>query len=476
MMAHSAKVVLAAGLGAFALAVVSLCPSALAAERVVPQNREQIEYSYAPLVKKVAPAVVNIYTRRVVRENGVSPFAGNPFFRQFFGNPFLFGAPRERIERSLGSGVILDPGGLIVTNFHVIRGAQEITVALSDRREFPAKIVLADPHDDLAVLRIQAGAPLPFLKLRNSNSLEVGDLVLAIGDPFGVGQTVTSGIISGLGRTLNARGPVQSYIQTDAAINPGNSGGALVTMDGRLAGINSAIYSKDGGSLGIGFAIPSNLVAAVLRSAKSGGHIARPWFGAEGQEVTARLAESLGLDRPKGVLISSVYMGGPAAAAGLKVGDVVLSVNGEPVDSMSSLRFQIETLEIGHRVALAVWRGRQQIPLSLELKPAPEIPPPDTTRLAGNQPLAGATVANMSPALAQNLGLPSDVKGVIVLGVAPGSVANRIGLQPNDMVRGLNGTTVQSVAELKRLVRAPRPEWQLQIERGGRLLSVSIRG
>ncbi|MDO9125294.1 MAG: trypsin-like peptidase domain-containing protein, partial [Parvibaculum sp.] len=283
------------------MAVLAFFPWAARAQdaREVPSSRGQVQLSYAPVVKRVAPAVVIVYTKRVVQERAGSPLFNDPFFQQFFGNRFSFGVPRERVQQSLGSGVIVDPSGLIVTNYHVIKDGQQFTVALADRREFDAQLVLSDERTDLAVLRIDAGKQkLPHLTFKNSDSVEVGDLVLAIGNPFGVGQTVTSGIVSALARTHVGVSDYQFFIQTDAAINPGNSGGALVTMDGRLIGINSAIYSQTGGSIGIGFAIPSNMVESVVASARDGGHVKRPWFGAQLQAVDSDLAQSLGLDRP----------------------------------------------------------------------------------------------------------------------------------------------------------------------------------
>ena len=285
-------------LGACALLLADF--PAAAQSPAVPTSRELIHLSFAPVVKKVAPAVVNVFSRRVVRTaEGPAALFNDPLFRRFFGNRLPMGMPRERVENSLGSGVILDAAGFIVTNHHVIKDAQEVLVVLADRREFEAKIVLADEHADLAVLRIDAhGEKLPALQLGDSDALEVGDLVLAIGDPFGVGQTVTSGIVSGLARTIGAN-DFRSFIQTDAAINPGNSGGALVDLDGRLVGINAAIFSQSGGSIGIGFAIPASLVRGVLQAAVSGRKITRPWLGATGQGVTAEIAQSLGLPRPE---------------------------------------------------------------------------------------------------------------------------------------------------------------------------------
>ena len=280
---------------------------ALAAERQVPTDSASVQLSFAPVVKRVAPAVVNVYASRVV-EQQASPFFADPFFRRFFGD--LGGQPSQRVQRSLGSGVIIDPSGLIVTNFHVIAHADEVKVALSDKREFPADIVLKDQRSDLAVLRISgAGANLPTIDFADSDKVEVGDLVLAIGDPFGVGQTVTSGIVSAFAHVPGDQSQDQYFIQTDAAINPGNSGGALVDMNGRLVGINRMIVTPSGGSTGIGFAIPSNLVRAVVGAAATGQAPKRPWLGAALQSVTPDIADALGLETPRGVLVADVDAG-----------------------------------------------------------------------------------------------------------------------------------------------------------------------
>ncbi len=304
-----------------------------AQQRVVPRSPQQIQLSFAPVVSQVAPAVVNVYASRVVRQQ-IGPFAGNPFFERFFGGA---GPTRDRVEQSLGSGVIVGGEGIVVTNYHVIEGAEDIQVALSDRREFQASVVLADARTDLAVLRIDPeGDILPALEFGDSDALAVGDLVLAIGDPFGVGQTVTSGIVSALARTQVGVSDYQFFIQTDAAINPGNSGGALVTIDGQLIGINSSIVSSSGGSVGIGFAIPSNMVRLVVEGALGGG-IRRPWFGAQGDAVTAEIARSLGLNRPVGVVLSQAYPQSAAGQASLRRGDVVIAIDDFEVNDPQGL-------------------------------------------------------------------------------------------------------------------------------------------
>src|SRR6202030_4134967 len=299
------------------LIIAALLAPAGAQQRQVPASPAQLQLSYAPVVQRVAPAVVNVYAAHVVENQ--NPFMSDPFFRQFFGG----GMPRELVQRSLGSGVIVDPSRLVVTNYHVIADASDVKIALADKREFAADVVLKDQRSDLAVLRIKgASERFPTLELANSDELQVGDVVLAIGDPFGVGQTVTHGIVSAVARTQVGISDYQFFIQTDAAINPGNSGGALVDMNGRLVGINSAIYSRSGGSQGIGFAIPANMVRVVVTSAEGGsGLVKRPWLGAKLQEVTPEIAESLGLKRPSGALVANVAADGPAAKAGIKTGD-----------------------------------------------------------------------------------------------------------------------------------------------------------
>ncbi|MFQ5984199.1 MAG: DegQ family serine endoprotease [Alphaproteobacteria bacterium] len=453
---------------------------ALAETKVVPESRAGIQLSFAPVVKRVAPAVVNIYTRKVVRERRVSPFFTDPFFQRFFGDAFSglgFGLPQERIQRSLGSGVIVTPDGLVVTNHHVIAGSNEITVVLSDRREFDAEVVTSDEQSDLAVLRIDTnGEALPSLELGDSDELEVGDLVLAIGNPFGVGQTVTSGIVSAIGRAVVGMSDIPSFIQTDAAINPGNSGGALVTLDGKLVGVNTAIFTRSGGSEGIGFAVPSNLVATVLRSVAAGGRLVRPWLGAGGQAVTPEIAESLGLERPAGVLINAIYPGGPAERAGVRVGDVILAVDGKEVVDPQALRFRLATRPVGRDVELALVRQGVRRAVRFPLEAAPEHPPRDATALAGRHPFAGATVANLSPALAEELRMDTLAQGVVVIEVKRGSPASRLGLRARDIVLEVNGERVERVSELERLVARAPTVWRIAVKRGNRVLNVTVTG
>jgi Do/DeqQ family serine protease len=461
-----------------AVLALSLALPAAAQTRVPPASREAARLSFAPVVKKVAPAVVNVFSRRVVR-GGAGPAAlfNDPFFRRFFGDQSPFGMPRERVEQSLGSGVILDAAGLIVTNRHVISDAQEITVVLADRREFEARLVLADERADLAVLKLDAhGERLPVLEIGDSDQLEVGDLVLAIGNPFGVGQTVTSGIVSGLARSIGVS-DYRSFIQTDAAINPGNSGGALVDLDGRLVGINTAIFSQSGGSVGIGFAIPTSLVRSTLQAAASGGKIVRPWLGAGGQGVTSDIAQSLGLPHPEGVLVKDVTPGSPAAQAGVRVGDVILAIAGHDIDDPEGLRFRLATLPVDTPVPLALWRNGARREVVATIAAPPEQPPRQLTTLTGRHPLSGAAIANLNPAFADELGLDPTQRGVVVTALRNGSVAQRLGLEPGDMLLTLNKRPVDSVSQLEQLLSSTPAPWVLTIKRGDKLLTTPpLRG
>lgn len=455
-----------------ALPMLLALSAPLRAADEVPQSQGEITLTFAPVVRQVAPAVVNVYTRS--RITG-SPF-DDPLFREFFGDRFGPGFGGEREASSLGSGVLVSADGLIVTNDHVIAGADSVTVVLSDSREFPAEVVLTDERTDLAVLRIDPdGESLPHVPLRDSDQLAVGDLVLAIGNPFGVGQTVTLGIVSALARTQVGVSDYSFFIQTDAAINPGNSGGALVTADGRLVGINTAIYSRSGGSIGIGFAIPANMVRTVIDAAVAGGPIERPWSGLLGQAVTAELAPSLALPRPGGVVVARLYPEGPAARAGLKAGDVILEVAGQPILDPKALNFRLATLGVGEQAPLSVWRKGEPLSLSLPLEPAPEEPEPDPRLLEGRQPLSGATIANLSPALAEELGLGDLWEGVLVVRVGGSSTARRFGFRPGDRIVSLNGSAVVSSEQLEQLLLEPVPLWAFEVERNGKLHQFEIR-
>ena len=459
------------------LAAVVLAASlpAAAQQRVAPDNRRQIQFSYAPIVRKVAPAVVNIYTKRVVQERNVSPFFDDPVFRRFFGDAAPFGGTRKRLENSLGSGVIVRSDGIIVTNHHVIKDADKITVVLADRREFAAKILVNDKRTDIAVLRINVkGEKLPYLEFGDADKLEVGDLVLAIGDPFGIGQTVSSGIVSGLARTEVGITDFRSFIQTDAAINPGNSGGALVSMDGKLIGINTAIFSKSGGSVGIGFAIPSNMVRTIVHSAITGKPLVRPWISLRATEVTADIASAIGLDRPGGVLVESVQPNGPAERAGIRRGDVIMEVDHKAVDDLQGLRFRLATREIGETVVMTVRRHGKVMELPFHLKAPPEIPPRDTTILQNESPLSGAKIVNLSPAVAAEVGVDESAVGVLVIDIERGSWASRIGLRPGDVVLSVNGRKISVVEDLKRATRQPQNHWMVEIRRGDKKLRVEV--
>ena len=430
--------VLALGLGP--LLAPLLCTGQAAAQPL-PTSRSDLAYSFAPVVKKVSPAVVNIYTTTTARVQRRLPF------------PFP-GMPQDgqRVQNSLGSGVLVKADGLIITNAHVVKGADEIRVVLYDRREFDAKLVAQDERYDLALLRIDtAGDKFPFIELRDSDSIEVGDVVLAIGNPFGLNQTVTSGIISALARSAGGVNDSSFFIQTDAAINPGNSGGALVSLDGRLIGINTAIYSQSGGSVGIGFATPSNIVARIVAIGENGGRIVRPWLGISMQRVTADIAAGLSLPRPAGLVVKEVYAKGPGELAGFRRNDVIVSMRELPIDDEASLRFRLATIAVGETVPVKVIRSGKEVILDVKLAAPPEDPPRERSALDGRQPLSGATVVNMSPAVADEMGLVEWKQGVAVVEVQPGSYAARF-LRPGDMVTAINGQDVKNVADLKRRV------------------------
>ena len=446
---------------------------AMAQEKAVPGSKQQVTLTFAPVVKQAVPAVVNIFTKRVVQQR--MPMFDDPFFRQFFGNPNALGLSRERVEQSLGSGVLVRADGTVVTNHHVSADASEIRVVLSDRREFEAKVVGSDQRSDIAVLKLQGvtGA-LPFLELSSTQNLEVGDLVLAIGNPFGVGQSVTSGIVSALARSTGT-GDFSSFIQTDAAINQGNSGGALITSDGRLIGINSQIVSSNGGSIGIGFAIPADMVRTVVGSILKEGHAVRAWFGATGATVTADLARNLGLSRPQGVAITRVSPNGPAARGGLKAGDIVTRVNGREVNEDQELRYMIATLPVGGSVDIDVMRDTTPVKLKVALQAPPDVPPRKTTTLAGRHPFTGATVANLNPALAEELGRePEDEAWVIVLKVESNSIAARLGVHPGDKVWDINERPVKTVDQVQTALNEKVPGWNITINRNGQALKMSV--
>ena len=436
--------------------------SSYAQTTVVPSSQVEIQLSFAPLVKQVAPSVVNVYAARKPRQR--SPFAGDPFFERFFGGR----GRSQRDQNSLGSGVIVDASGIIITNHHVIKDADEVKIALSDGREFEAEIILSDEASDLAVLRTLDEGNFKAIEIGNSENAFVGDLVLAIGNPFGVGQTVTSGIISAVARSTKGVGDFGFFIQTDAAINPGNSGGALIDMKGRLIGINTAIYSRSGGSNGIGFAIPSNMVNVAISSAEVGDTLRRPWIGAGFQNVNAEIAQSLGLDRPRGALVTSVVKGGPADEAGIQPGDIIVSINDKRIEHINALGYRLTTVGIGNLAKLELLSRGETRSTELTLMAAPETIPANETELPRRSALGGALVANLSPAVSQRIKLSGNKQGVVVLNVQRGSPAAANRIQPGDIIREINGETISRVADIEPLIAEDSRRWIFVVERQGR--------
>jgi serine protease Do len=446
-----------------------------AGPRQVPQSQAEVQLSFAPLVKQVTPAVVNVYATKT--EQGFqSPFQGDPFFSQLFGGGMFQSRPQT--SQSLGSGVIVDPKGVIVTNSHVVSGADEIHIALSGGREYPVKLLLDDPKSDLAVLQIDNanGKTFPALAFADSDGLQVGDLVLAIGNPFGVGQTVTSGIVSALARTGVETGNFDYFIQTDAAINPGNSGGALVNLRGELVGINTAIFTRSGGSVGIGFAIPANMARTVAEAGEKGGPIVRPWFGARLQEVTTDIADSLNIDPPHGALITEIAPDGPAAKAGLKSGDAIVKIDGVDVDAPQGFDFRFATKDIGKTADITYVRSGQTADAEVAVTPAPAPAGDQTAQITGNTRFAGTTVAVLTPAVAQDLNLPFDSKGVVVTQVTAGSPADDMGLRKGDIITAIDGRQIGDVATFKSLVSKRTEGWQIVLNRNGQVIQTFISG
>ncbi len=460
-------------------AVSGPAPDPAPQDRVVPDSSGAMQQSFAPVVKRTAPAVVNVYSSVNVQRSNC-PYANDPFWASFYcgGNAQV---RSEKVDNSLGSGVIVGSDGIIVTNNHVVEAGEEFRVVLNDRREFQAELVMKDPRTDLAVLRIDPkGQTLPSLSYADTRNVQIGDLVLAIGNPFGVGQTVTSGIVSALARTDVGASDIGSFIQTDASINPGNSGGALVDMEGRLVGVNSMIFSKGGGSNGIGFAIPAEMVKRVVDAAVHGGSLVRPWLGAKGTTIDGTKAAALGLDRPRGVLISAVYAGGPADKAGLREGDVVLTVDGREVFDDRGMKFIAATKAEGETVSLSVLRGGKVRDVSVRMAAPPGTSQAEVVQVSGQNPFTGAVVVELTPALAEEVGLDAFNGGMLVYTVPPRTIARNVGFQPGDIIREINGTTIRTKADFESAIRraesSPPATWRLATERNGQRIESELRG
>ena len=437
--------------------------------------------SYAEVVSHVAPAVVTIRSERRVRAAGQFPFIDDPFFRDFFGDRFRNAQPRsqERLQRGLGSGVIVSADGYIVTNHHVIDGAEEIKVELNDNRSFAAKVIGSDPPSDLAVLKIETKG-LPVLPLGDSDRVRVGDIVLAVGNPLGVGQTVTMGIISAKGRQTGlSDGSFEDFLQTDAPINQGNSGGALVNTNGELIGINSQILSPSGGNIGLGFAVPANMAKNAMDQLIKSGKVRRGMIGVTIQPVTSDLASSLGLSDARGALVSSVQAGSPAERAGIRRGDVIVAFNGSPVTDSNSLRNQVARTQPGTDVTLTISRDNreQQLRVSLGELPAERMTASsegssgesDTGKL-------GIRVEPLTPALADRLNLRGGAQGLVVTDVDPVGPAADAGIRENDVIEEVNRQPVRSVADLQSAIqRSGSKPSLLLINRGGNSHFLTVR-
>ncbi|SLN68727.1 putative periplasmic serine endoprotease DegP-like precursor [Roseovarius albus] len=452
------------------LLTLLLTPPALA-ETQVPKSQAEVSLSFVPVVKQAAPAVVNIYAR-IIHQGRRSPFQGDPFFEHFFKG---FGDPRPRIENSLGSGVILTDDGIVVSNYHVVGMASEIRVISQDGREYDAEVLLGDQESDLAILRLKDASDLPYLELRNSDEVEVGELVLAIGNPFGVGQTVSSGIVSGLARSGTATGNSRGYfIQTDAPINPGNSGGALVDISGHLIGINTSILSRSGGSNGIGFAIPSALVAQFLDQMRDGREsFQRPWAGATGQPVTSDVADGLGLERPGGLILSQLHRQSPFREAGFEAGDIIAAVDGYTVNTPAEMIYRMSVAGIGKESLVTRIRDGQSEEIAVALMAAPETPDRGTITTGRKSPVPELVLSTINPAVIAEYNLPLMSEGAIV--EDPGPVGARLGMRRGDVIAEVNGRPILNSDMAATLMRKARDYLRLDVMRGSRRLSLRYK-
>jgi serine protease Do len=432
------------------------------------------ETGFAPIVQAVLPAVVNISSTRV-RQIADMPFFNDPFFRRFFGDGDI---PQERREQAMGSGVIVTREGHILTNNHVVEGATEVSVFLNERDEYRATLVGTDPQTDLAVLKVE-GAELAAVTLGQSSGVQIGQFVLAIGNPFGVGRTVTMGIVSATGRGNLGIVGYEDFIQTDAAINPGNSGGALVDQNGRLIGINTAILSGSRGNMGIGFAVPIDMARTVMEQIVEQGRVVRGYLGVNIQDITPAMARAMNVEESRGALVSDVTQGGPAQRAGLQRGDIILTVNGEPVDDSRDLRFTIASLRPGTTARLEVLRDGRRQDISVDLGELPrqaQVEEPTPPRDGGSAAVLGIQIQELTPQIRQQLQLPPNTTGVLVARVQPGSRAAEAGLTRGDVIQEVNRREVRNVQEFRRAMDAARGDQPilLLINRGGAATYIAI--
>jgi len=439
-------IALAAGLGSSTVAS--------AKEGVVSRESSQLLGKLSDALAEVAdvarPAVVNISTTSTVtmEDNPFGDMMNDPFFRRFFGDQFEHGQKRKHKSSALGSGVILSGEGYILTNNHVVQGADEIKVILYDKREFKGKVVGIDPRTDLAVVKINA-KDLPTVRIGDSRVLKAGDIVLAIGNPFGLNQTITMGIVSAVGRSNIGLADFEDFIQTDAAINPGNSGGALVNTNGELVGINTAIFSTSGGYMGIGFSIPSDMAKSVMDSIIKHGKVIRGWMGVSIQNLTEELAKSLGIKETEGALVSGIEKGSPADKAGLKRGDLVVQLDNKKVADSTGLRNMVSAIAPGTKVNIKVVREGKEQTIAMTLGEYKE--KKVVKKSEYNNVLKGVTVQELTPALQDKLNLPDNLTGVVITDIASNSPAQGL-LQPGDVIQEVNRQPIQSAQDYEQTV------------------------
>ena len=463
-------------LGGFALQTIGGRVPVRVVEAAGPPGHVSFDEGFSPMIQNVLPAVVNIASSRTVKSEGM---LSDPRLKEFFGKdfPLQFGMPRQHHERSLGSGVIFSRDGYIVTNNHVVEKATDVRIFLANQREYRARVVGTDPRTDIAVLKVDA-TNLPVLPIGDSSKVRIGEFVLAVGDPFGVGQTVTIGIVSATGRGGFGIEDIEDFIQTDAAVNPGNSGGALVNVRGELIGINTAILSGSGGNQGIGFAIPVNMGRAVVDQIMKTGRIVRGWLGIVIQPVTPTVAKAFGLPgEPRGALISDLAPNGPAAQAGIQRGDIILGVNGQPIHESRDLQLKLNTMSPGSQVTMKLFRNgsENEVRTTLAEAPAQKPAPVENQPTSNADTLDGVTVHDLTAAVARKIGVPASTQGVVIMNVRMGSLAADAGLQSGDVIQEVNRRPVKNAAEFESAVRlAGKNPALLLVNRDGTTIFVAV--